>query len=82
MQPAAFAGGVIGAIDRFLDIAARFFQDFAHFAGHVAGVLCFVANQNFADAKKNLGAARRRRVTPGVEGFTGGSDGGISVLLS
>ena len=73
MQAAAFACSVVGAVDRFLHIAAGLLQDFAHLARHVARVFFFIADQYFAGAKKDLSAFRRGRATPTVEGFFGGS---------
>ena len=68
---AAFAGVVIGSVDSFLDVAARFFEDFAHFAGHVAGVLFFALDQDFGGAEDDLGAARGRNQAPLGEGAFG-----------
>ena len=61
MQTATFAGSVVSAIDGFLDIAAGFFQNLAHLARHVRGVLLLVAHENLANAKHEFGSLRRRR---------------------
>ena len=61
MQPTAFARSVVCAIDCFLNVAAGFFQNFAHLARHVGGVLLLVAHQNLAHAKHEFGSLRRRR---------------------
>ena len=58
-EAAAFAGDVEGLIDGFLHVAAGFGQHFAHFAGHVAGVLLFALLQKDAGADEDLGALGR-----------------------
>ena len=55
-EAAAFSGVVVGGVDGLLDIAARFFEDLAHFAGHVAGVVFFALDENFGGAEDHLGA--------------------------
>ena len=68
MQTSTFAGGVIGAVDRFLHVAARFFEHLAHLAGHVRGEALLVADENLAEAEENLRPPRRRCIAPTVEG--------------
>ena len=80
MQTTAFAGGVVSAVDRFLNIAARLFQHLAHFARHVGRETFFVADQNFAQPKQNLGPARRGRATPAVERFLRGVNRIVDIL--
>ena len=80
MQTPPFAGRVVGAIDRLLNIATRFFQNLTHLAGHVRGVLFFVADQDLADSKQNLGPAWRGRTPPAIERRGRGGDGGADVV--
>ena len=78
-QAAAFAGKVVGGVDGFLRVAARFFQDLAHLARHVAGVFFLALEQHFGGAEDDLGAARGRNQAPFGEGVAGGFDGGVHV---
>ena len=64
MQPAAFARGVVCTVDRLLNIAARFFQDLAHFAGHFARELVLLCAKDLAEREQKLCATRSRRATP------------------
>src|ERR1019366_6131574 len=63
-EAAAFAGVVVGGVNRFLHVAAGFFEHLAHFAGHVAGVLFFALDQDLGGAEDHLGAAGRGHQTP------------------
>src|SRR5687767_2586285 len=69
MQPAALAGRVVGAINRFLHITAGFFQYLAHLPRHVRGVGILVADQYLAQPEKHFSPPWRRRVTPMVVRF-------------
>ena len=81
-ETTAFAGHVVGGIDGFLHVAAGFFDDLAHFAGHVAGEFFFALEQDFGGAIKQLGAAGSRDQTPLQEGTFGSVDGGVNVCLA
>ena len=58
-EPAAFAGHVVGHVDGFLHVAARFFEDFTHFAGHVLGKILFALDEQLGGAEQNFRAFGR-----------------------
>ena len=60
----ALACHQISHVNRFLHIAARLGQNFAHLASHVAGVVLFARDQNLGSVKQDLGALGRRRQPP------------------
>ena len=68
MQTSSFTGRVVSAVNGFLHIAARFFQNLPHFARHVGGETILIANQNFAEAKKYFGASGSGRAAPTIKG--------------
>ena len=74
-QAAAFAGHEVGHVDGFLHVAARFGEDFAHLAGHVAREFFLALHENLSGAEKNFGALGRGREAPFLEGALGGVDG-------
>ena len=80
-QPASFARHVISGVHRFLNVAAGFLQDFAHFAGHVAGVVFFALGQHLGGLKDDLGAARGGNQSPLHERSLRGVHGGIDIGL-
>ena len=47
-EAAAFAGHVVGGVDGLLHVATGFGEDFAHLAGHVAGVLLLALGEDLA----------------------------------
>ena len=75
MQTPPLAGGVVGAIDGFLNVATRFSENFSHFARHFGGAIFLALDQNFGGAKKNFGAFRSRRKSPLVIRSFGGING-------
>ena len=79
---AAFAGHVVGRVDGFLHVAASFFENLAHFAGHVAGVFFLALDQHFGGAIDDFGAAGSGDQAPLVEGVFGGFDGGVHIGLA
>src|SRR3954451_3404551 len=82
MKATAFTGGVIGAIDCFLNVTAGLFQDLAHFARHIRGVLILVTNQNLTYSKQDLSATWRRHATPTRKRLLCGVDCIIDILSS
>ena len=78
---AAFTGHEVSGVDGFLGVAACFFQDLAHFASHVAGVVFLALFKNLGGAIEHFGAAGRGNETPLGKGAGGGVDGGIDVVL-
>ena len=80
-QTAAFAGVVVGGVNRFLHIAACFFQDLAHLASHVTSVIFLTLDQDLGGAEYHLRAAGRRHQPPLGEGALGGIHGGIHIGL-
>ncbi len=80
MQTPPFAGRVIGAIDRFLNVASCFFQNFAHLAGHVRRVFFFIADQYLTYPKQNLCAPGRGSSPPAIERGRGRRDGGADIV--
>lgn len=80
MQTPPFAGRVISAVDRLLNIAARFFADLPHLAGHVRGVFFFVADQDLADSKQDLCPARRGRTPPAIESRGRGGNSSADIV--
>ncbi len=78
---AAFPGHEVSGVDGFLGVAARFFQDLAHLASHVARVVFLALFENLGGAIEHFGAARRGHETPFGEGAGGGVDGGVDVVL-
>ena len=64
MKTSTLTSRVIGAIDRLLDIAARFLEHLAHFAGHVPCVLIFVFAEDLAEVEQQLGTLRCRSPSP------------------
>jgi hypothetical protein len=63
-QAAAFAGVVVGGVNRFLHVAAGFCQHLAHFAGHVTGIIFFPLDQDLGGAEDHLGAPGRGHEAP------------------
>ena len=76
---AAFASVVVGGVDGLLHVAASFVQHFAHFAGHLAGIVFFAFDENFGGAKNDFGAARRGHESPLREGALGSVDGSVNI---
>src|ERR1019366_853278 len=81
-QTAAFAGGVVAAVDGLLHVAACLLDDLAHLAGHVAGVFFLARDEQLRSLVQHLGAARRRHQTPLLERLFGGLDGVVYVFLA
>src|SRR5204862_2274287 len=73
---------VLLAINRFLTVSSCFFQDLAHFASHVLGLLLLVANQDLANSEQNLGAARCGRMPPMIESFGRRRNCLVNILFS
>ncbi len=76
----SFAGGVVSAVNCFLNVAAGFFQNLAHLARHVRGELFLVADQDLAETKQQFSAFGGRRVAPAIEGVLRGIDRGVYVV--
>src|SRR6185369_10693533 len=82
VQTSPFAGGVVSAIDCFLNVAAGFFQHLTHFASHVRGEFFLVANQDLTETEKHFGAFWCGRVAPAIERSLRGVNGGMDVVAS
>src|SRR6185369_7813912 len=67
VQTTALTRGVVSAVDRFLNVAAGFFQNLAHLARHVGGVLFLVLDQDLAESKQKFSALGCGSVTPAIE---------------
>src|SRR6185369_251109 len=67
MKTSTFTRSVIGAVDGFLNVAARFLQNLSHLAGHVGGVLIFVLNKDLSEAEEQLGTLRSRSGAPFIK---------------
>ena len=61
---AAFAGHEERHVDRFLHVAARFVEDLAHLARHVARERFLAVGDELRGAEQNLRAPRRRHQPP------------------
>src|SRR5580658_558987 len=81
-EAAAFSGDVEGFVDGFLDVAAGFGEDLAHFVRHLARVFLFVLDKDVAGTHENLRTLGRGDETPGGEGFFRGGDGAVDVFCS
>jgi len=62
------------------EVAARFFQNLTHLAGHIRSVLFFIADQDLACPKQNLCASRRGCTPPVIKGLGGRRDRGADVI--
>ena len=82
MKPTTLARSVVGAVNRFLNVAASLFQDFAHLARHVRAVTFLIANQNLAETEKNFRATRRRRATPAIRSVARGINRRVHIFSS
>ena len=79
-QAAAFAGGVIAAIDGFLNVTARFLDDLAHLARHQLRILFLARDQDLRRLVQHLSAARCGHQSPRLEGLLGRLDGCVHIF--
>src|SRR5207248_1632194 len=79
-MPSSLAGHEEGHVDRFLDVAARFFEHFPHLARHIAGELLLSVGNQLRRAEQQLGPPRRRHQTPPGVGTTRGRDGASDIV--
>ncbi len=80
VKPAAFARDEVSHVDRFLHIAASFFQHLAHLASHIDGAIFFAPDEDLACFEKYFGAARRGNLAPFLESFGGDADRATGVV--
>src|SRR6185437_14308740 len=81
VKPPSFSRHVERCINRFLHVAASFFEDLAHLAGHVARVIFLPLLKELTAAIKNFRAPRGWSQSPALEGFFGGFHGRVHVFL-
>ena len=74
------AGHEVRHVDRFLNVAARFLENFAHFARHVARKRLFALCEELCGAKQNLGTTGRRDEAPMRRRPAGGSNRDLNVF--
>src|SRR5260370_34750264 len=80
MKPSSFAGGVVSAIDCFLNVAPALFQYFSHFASHIGGESILVCNKDLTKTEKQFRASRRGSVAPAIECLLRSIDCGADVV--
>ena len=67
-------------VDRFLHVAARFVEDLAHLARHVARERLLALGEQLRGAEEQLRTPRRRHEAPGAIRARGGLDGAFDVV--
>jgi hypothetical protein len=80
VHAAAFASHEVGHVDRFLDVAARLRDHFAHLTRHVAGQRLFTLLDQAGGAEQDLRPPGRRHQTPRLIRTTRGVDGAPNIL--
>ena len=75
----AFAGHVVGHVDRFLHVSARLGEDLAHLLGHLAGELFLALFQEASDLEEDLASLGGGVEPPGGERLLCGGDGGLDI---
>ena len=79
VQTAPFGSDEICHIDRFLNIATRFFQHLSHFAGHIFREFFFLCGQHFACAIQDFSSLRGRNQSPALKSFCRSLNGSLNV---
>src|SRR5947207_6066966 len=82
MRVASETGGILGHVDRLLDVSPRLLEDFAHLLRHQAGQLFLPLLDDQPRLETDLAASWRRGMPPTWKGFLGRLDGGVHVLAS
>src|SRR5690606_25841246 len=80
MQSTAFARGVVGAVDRFLNVPAGFFEHLTHFAGHLFRISLLVVAKDLGQGEQKFRSLWCRSLPPLGSRLLRCRDGSVHVL--